>query len=81
MKLQSIATFKETRNKSGTYFALFSFLATANICEKHSTHFVDGICSTLGQRNVEKAKSKELYEMLEGFVVGLNVPLNFSIAK
>ena len=69
MKLPSLHTFKQARKNYGTIGSIYWFLSCAEIREDCVDHAVDGFSTELGVRVLEQAKSKELYQLLDGYAL------------
>ena len=65
---KQLKRFKESRKFGGTIYALLVLLSHSGVQEHRADQFVDAVSADLGVRQLEKMKTKDLYEMVDGFV-------------
>jgi hypothetical protein len=70
MPIIPLSTFKQVRKNQGSIYSMYVMLDKAGLCEQQTDRAVDAIVSDLGIRFVEKMKSKDLYDTLDGFLLG-----------
>ena len=69
MKTISLATFKQTRKEVGSVMALVKGLMYSNIPDENGDRFIDAVLCDLGMRKLEKMKTKNLYDILDGYLI------------
>jgi hypothetical protein len=69
MKIPTLASFKKARKALGTIGSSYWFLTQCDVCEDCIEHYIDGIATDLGVRQLEKMKSNDLYQMHDGFLL------------
>ena len=69
MDIISLNSFKAARKHYGSIGALYFMLSKAEVCEQCADHLVDGVSSDLGSRAIEKMKTKDLYDIVDGFLL------------
>ena len=69
MNIISLDSFKAARKYYGSIGSMYFMISRAEVCEQHADHLVDGISSDLGTRVIEKMKSKDLYDIVDGFLL------------
>jgi hypothetical protein len=69
MNIISLDTFKQLRKDEGSWSAAYTMLIKAGIPEQSIEHFIDSVAVDLGRRQVEKLKSKHLYQILDGYLL------------
>ena len=73
--LISLHTFKAIRKEQGTPYAFFQTLMKAGFTDSTIERLWDGSVAHYSFRMLEKAKSKEIYDLLAGFYEGYTTPL------
>jgi hypothetical protein len=76
--LISLATFKAIRKQGGTPYAFYWSLSKAGIHDAAIDRFFDGAVAHFGFRTLEQTKSKNLYDLIDGWLTGYTTPLNTS---
>ena len=66
----NLSTFKKYRKHEGTCAALMICLIKSGVKATDARDAVCGLIDTYNIRALEKMKSKDLYEYIEGFVEG-----------
>jgi hypothetical protein len=69
MTLPTIKTFKSVRKEQGTVWAMCAFLSAGGLCEHRVERAMDGIVADLGLRALEQMKSKDVYDLCDGFIL------------
>ena len=67
MKVQSKATFKSNRKTYGSVLALVHALIYSGVKAEQGDHFIDSVLTDLGYRTIEKMKTKNLYDIYDGY--------------
>ena len=67
MNIQSKTTFKRNRKTFGSVLALVHALIHSGVEAEQGDHFIDSILADLGYRKLEKMKTKNLYDIYDGY--------------
>ena len=73
--LISLHAFKNLRRKGGTPYSFYYSLSKAGLADDVIDNVFDSAVAHFGFRVLEKAKSSDLYDLLDGFIVGYTEPL------
>ena len=65
---KQLKQFKASRKAGGTIYALYVLMSHSGVQEHRADQFVDAVSADLGIRQMERMKSKDLFDMVDGFV-------------
>ena len=69
MSIPTLASFKTARKAFGSISAVLWMLGAAGVSEEAAEHSIDGLAADIGVRNIEKAKTKDLYDFCDGVIL------------
>jgi hypothetical protein len=70
MSIITLKKFKSIRKTFGTVYGMCSMLESGGLTEHQVERAVDAIVADLGLGKLERMKSKDTYDICDGFLVG-----------